>query len=186
MNELVGAQNFLSVAQLKIGVKVLDLQPTNIKSVIDVALHQYYDEIRTRKIVVSFKDDGNIWPFVLCDTNRMKDVFSIVIDNAVKYNTTGGNISIVSYQKNEMLVVCISNTGIGIKVADKLSMLKQSFFRSSAAKTINPYGMGVGLLVARTIIKAHGGSISIDSDGEEKGISVLISLPLQSNNAKRK
>ena len=73
---------------------------------------------------------------------------------------------------------CISNTGVGISKEDKTRLFTQSFFRTKEARRLNPTGMGVGLLVARTIIEAHRGKISFESEGDGKGVEVVVQLPL--------
>ncbi|OHA23733.1 MAG: hypothetical protein A3H57_05015 [Candidatus Taylorbacteria bacterium RIFCSPLOWO2_02_FULL_43_11] len=170
--------DFLSITQLKIGVKVLNIQPVNIKNILDVVLHLRTSEIKLRKINVEITIDSKLWPLVLCDPERIKDVFAIILDNALQYNIEyNGRINITTAQKNGMLIVRTVNTGIGVSFEDKASILKQSFFRSKDAKKINPLGMGVGLLVAKTIVLAHRGNIYFDSPGENCGFIVTVELP---------
>ena len=79
-------------------------------------------------------------------------------------------------EKGKKLAVRIFNTGIGASKEDQLLIFKQSFFRSKEAKRVNPLGMGVGLLTAKTIVVAHRGHISFSSEGEEKGAEVRVEM----------
>lgn len=65
-------------------------------------------------------------------------------------------------KKRGIFLFNLSNTGIGLSEDDKERLLKHSFFRSKEAKRAHPTGMGVGLLVAKTIIEAHNGRIKVE------------------------
>lgn len=101
------------------------------------------------------------------DPERMRDVMDILIDNAVKYNTKGGKIEITTGSRDKMFTLSIANTGLQLSEGDQAHILKQSFFRSAEAKKVNHLGMGVGLLVAKTIIEAHGGRMKLEKDNIE-------------------
>jgi len=102
---------------------------------------------------------------------------AILIDNAVVYNTEGGDITLETERKKEMFVLHISNTGVVLDGDDKKHLFKQSFFRTKEARKVNPAGMGVGLLVAKTIIEAHRGRIALESS-EEGRTAFVVALPL--------
>ncbi len=171
--------DFLAITQLKIGTKVLNVQPINLKDVIETVLYDLSSEIKRKKITVSFPANDNHWHLVSADSDRMKDVFAIILDNAILYNhQEGGKLRISTEQKNGILIVNVANTGIGLSKIDKLGLLKQSFYRSKEAKKVNPSGMGVGLLVAKTIVEAHHGSIVLESDGVKKEVKIEIKLPI--------
>ena len=169
--------SFIDITQLKIGMKVLNLSPINIRNIIEILISEFSADIKNKKISVSFPEDGRDWPLVLADHDQIKDACSILIDNAVKYNNEGGNINIYANQNDKMLSVFIENSGIGLDADDRERILKQSFFRSRDAKKLNPLGMGVGLLVAKAIINANHGDISIDSKGDGKTVVATITLP---------
>jgi len=71
----------------------------------------------------------------------------------------------------------VENTGVGIAREDKKQLFNHLFFRGESAKKANPVGMGVGLSVARAIVRAHHGELTIESEGEGKGARVIIKLP---------
>ena len=169
---------FLDITQMKIGMQVLNILPINIREVARDVLKEFEFDIKKKNITVSYKDGVKVWPDVLADTERVKDVFSIIVDNAIKYNVEGGTITVETEQKQDMFIVSVGSSGIGLSVSDKAELFKQSFFRSKEAKRVHPLGMGVGLLVAKTIIEAHHGKISVESRGEGKGIELVVQLPL--------
>jgi signal transduction histidine kinase len=169
--------NFLDISELKIGTQILSFQPQNIKHILELLLNEISSDIKKRGIKVNFSEDQKLWPLVECDSARIKDALSIILDNAVKYNLDGGTINISTRKKGVTFLMEIVNTGVSLTSDDKANIFKKSFFRSKEAKKANPLGMGVGLLVARTIIEAHKGAISIQPNPDSRGAKVVIELP---------
>lgn len=172
--------NFLGVVQMKIGVKFLTIESLTLKPIIEELLDEFSGEIRKKNITVTFPEHDSDWPTVRVDAERMKDALAILIDNAIQYNHERGSITIETERERDRFVLRISNTGLGISTEDSTRLFKQSFFRTKQARRINPTGMGVGLLVAKTIIEAHKGSIKLESS-TEKGTILALALPLGSH-----
>ncbi len=99
-----------------------------------------------------------------------------ILDYAVKYNVNGGKIDIDTEIKGKQLIVSISNTGIGISKEDTDRLFKQSFFRSAEAKKVNPLGMGVGLMVAKTIVEGQRGKEGIVRNRENFVVQAIFNL----------
>ncbi len=109
---------------------------------------------------------------VMCDPDRLKQVFINVIDNAVKYTEKGGLVLVAQTQEEGCVRIVVKDTGVGIPAED-LDHVKEKFFKSN--KTIR--GSGIGLAVADEIIKQHQGLLFIEST-EGVGTTVTIVLPL--------
>ena len=106
------------------------------------------------------------------DTNRLKQVFINIIDNAVKYTESGGQV-LVSQEIEEACVrISVTDTGVGIPAQD-IDRVKEKFYKAN--KTVR--GSGIGLAVADEIIKQHGGLLFIEST-ENVGTTATIVLPL--------
>ncbi len=170
--------NFLDISELKIGTQLLNKSPTNLKNLIDTVIEENLKEIKRRKINVSIDQSDSSWPVVQVDMDRMKEVFSILIDNAIRYNKEGGDITISTSQDKKSLKVTISNSGPTLSDLDREKVFKQSFFRTKEAKELNPTGMGVSLLVAKTIVEAHEGNIKVESDTTKTSFLVSISTKI--------
>ena len=102
-----------------------------------------------------------------------------VIDNAIKYTPQGG-ITVYLERLKDSIRISVKDTGIGIS-AENLKNLFQKFSRAANAGKVNVTGSGLGLFVAVEIMKAHGGLLSAESDGEGKGSTFIIELPLTKN-----
>lgn len=137
-----------------------------VGSVVDM-----YEEIaRKQKISLLFvKPDKN--EMIMADSNRIKQVFINVLDNAVKYTEAGGHIVVSAYNEEGCIRVTISDTGCGIAAKD-LAHVKEKFFKANT----NVRGSGIGLAVADEIIKSHNGLMFLESQ-EGEGTTVTVVLP---------
>lgn len=115
-------------------------------------------------------------PKVSCDSHKIRDVLSNIIDNAIKYTPSKGEISISTMYTQDNLIVNIDDTGIGVEQRDEHLLFKK-FSRMDNAKLLDANGSGLGLYIARKIIEKHLGSITF-LNRLPQGSSFIISLPL--------
>lgn len=119
------------------------------------------------------KNVSNAW----LDRDQIDQVLGNLVSNALKYTPEGGTIHLEA-QKNEegMLSISVRDSGIGIPKKD-IERIFERFYRVDKARSRNMGGTGLGLSIAREIVKAHGGSISLQSEINE-GSMVTFTLPL--------
>ena len=110
------------------------------------------------------------------DQTRIDQLLMNLVGNAVKYSPRGGEVSMRLAQQNGAAELAISDQGIGIPVAD-LERLGGAFTRG-IGKASTFAGMGIGLHVAKLVAEAHGGSLQLESAGEDQGTTVRVRLPL--------
>lgn len=106
------------------------------------------------------------------DPIRIRQIFTNIIDNAIKYSRNGDTVSVEALIHDNSFVVIIKDTGCGIP-AEFLPHIKEKFFKAN----MSAKGSGIGLAVCDEIATMHGGSIDITSE-EGQGTSVTISLPI--------
>lgn len=135
-----------------------------------------YSEKAKRENKTIIYDEPEMLPFVFGDKNRIRQVFINVIDNAIKYSSEGDTVTIKAYEKDNRVVVAVSDTGVGIKESD-LAKVKTKFYKANHTRR----GSGIGLAVADEIMQMHGGTLDITSEGEGKGTTVTITLPAKSS-----
>ena len=114
---------------------------------------------------------------VMFDQQKLGMVTSNLVDNAIRYNTKGGEV-LVTIKKSErgpFLEVKVKDTGIGIP-ASEIQKTFTKFFRSSSAVKFQTEGTGLGLYIAKNIIAAHGGEMWAESE-EGRGSSFYFTLP---------
>lgn len=111
---------------------------------------------------------------VLGDKESLDQIFSNLIDNAIKYNRPKGSVTISIQEKREHISVEIKDTGIGIK-PEHLPFIFDQFYRVKREGSCRNSGSGLGLSIAKKIVQAHGGSIQVSSEpGKGSLFSVLL------------
>lgn len=141
------------------------------------------------KITSSLKDrfhEKNIFFGVTCeqaeifvkgDRARLEFVLQTVIENTINYSPVGSNVEITVSKEKSKVIVYVVDQGIGIKEED-IPHIFTKFFRTSNAQAMDTEGFGVGLFLAKSVIKRHYGEINVFSKGIGKGSTFSISLPL--------
>jgi signal transduction histidine kinase len=110
------------------------------------------------------------------DQTRIDQLLMNLIGNAVKYSPRGGQVAVRLARQDDTAEIAISDQGIGIPMAD-LTRLGGAFTRG-IGKAATFAGMGIGLHVAKLVAEAHGGSLQLESAGEDRGTTVRVRLPL--------
>ena len=107
--------------------------------------------------------------YIRADALKLEQVLSNLIGNALKFTPEGGKVSIVTRNEaSDKLVIEVSDTGIGIP-ADALSRIFSPFEQGDSSIHSRFGGLGLGLSIARTLIKAHGGTLEVESEGSGRG-----------------
>lgn len=108
------------------------------------------------------------------DRNKINQLIVIILDNAIKYTKEEDNITIKTYSKDGKCIIEITDTGIGIS-KEAVKHAFDRFYREDKARSREKGGTGLGLSLAHTIVKIHGGSIKI-AQNEPKGTKIIIKI----------
>ncbi|MBP5686337.1 MAG: HAMP domain-containing histidine kinase, partial [Clostridia bacterium] len=164
-------EELLDFSRMQSGRLTVNVQPINIVDIVSVATDMYTELAKKQGLEISFtKPDSEIT--VLGDSDRLKQVFINIIDNAVKYTEKGGLVLVTTEQEEGCVKIIIKDTGVGIPAQD-LDHVKEKFFKSN--KTVR--GSGIGLAVADEIMKQHNGLVFLEST-EGVGTTVTVVFPL--------
>lgn len=128
---------------------------------------------RERDVVVDTSGVHNV--LTVADPFRMRQVIDNVLSNAIKYNVDHGRVDLALRQQGEELVLTIRDTGIGI-AGDELPKLFEHFFRSAAVRNSAVHGSGLGMGIAREIVRKHGGDLTVEST-LGRGTTVTVTVP---------
>jgi heavy metal sensor kinase len=168
-------EKLMLLARADAGVETLQHTPVNLAECLRDACKDgkvlavakqltFTEEIETSELLV----EG--------DSHALHRLFLILIDNAVKYTTSGGSITVGLMRRDDSAVAEFRDTGIGIS-ADDLPNIFERFYRADKARSREFGGVGLGLSIARWVAEAHRGSIEVQST-PSTGSVFRIRLPL--------
>lgn len=163
-------EELLDFSRLQNGRLRLIVSRLDILSELDEAVYMFTDRARTEYKLLHYEETTALPP-VYGDVDRLRQVFVNIIDNALKYTSPGGTITVSSREDSGWVRVSIRDTGCGIP-AEHLPNVKKKFYKANQLVR----GSGIGLAVADEIARLHGGSLDIQSQ-EGVGTTVTISLP---------
>lgn len=170
-------EELLDFSRMQSGHFTLQNADMDILAELGDAVLIYSDKAKREGIEIIY-NEPDMLPFVFGDKNRIRQVFINIIDNAIKYSSNGGTVTINAYEdeKEKKVVVSVTDTGCGIKPSD-LAKVKTKFFKANHTRR----GSGIGLAVADEIIAMHKGTMDITSLGEGLGTTVSIILPAKNS-----
>jgi signal transduction histidine kinase len=182
------------VAQLDTETMDLNLMRQPVSAIIDGAVRNWAMPLEERNLTIKIEGIEDLPP-ITADSKRLKQAFSHLIQNAIKYTPDGGDIRITgrmlewTLPQDQAIEIIVADTGIGIDPED-LERIFEKFYRvgdvllHSTSKTkFKGAGPGLGLTVARGIVLAHGGRIWAESEGCDEetcpGCEFHVVLPVQ-------
>jgi two-component system phosphate regulon sensor histidine kinase PhoR len=132
--------------------------PQLIESCIETAQHRAVE----KEIAISVKPASGV-PDIAGDRRRLAEVLQNLIDNALQYTLSRGEIVVSTETRDGEVVFTVADTGIGIPKTDQ-SRIFERFYRVDAARSRELGGTGLGLSIAKHIVEVHGGRIWVDSE----------------------
>ncbi len=152
----------------------LVLEPVDIKELLVGMCEHFQLKITALKGSLSCKYEGDYFVTV-GDEHHLIHVVNNLIDNAVKYSDKAPEVNIVLKEQRDLIRLTVKDSGIGMK-REHLKQVFDKFYRVPTGNIHNVKGFGLGLSYAQTIIKLHGGTISVESE-LGKGTEFTITLP---------
>lgn len=154
------SDSLLELAQNGHEIAIEDLKQSSLLEIINAAVKKVEPMALKKQITIDkkIKDEK-----VLAVSDRLQEVFVILIDNAIKYSMKKGKVLIESKKMQNQVIISIADNGVGIAKED-IPHIFDRFYRAnkSRSKTEAP-GYGLGLAIAKKIIESHGGQISVVS-----------------------
>lgn len=171
--------DLLNIANIESGKMKLNKVPVDLAKYIEAVVGEYIPAIRALDQSISLiKPDKPL--AVEIDQNRFRMVIDNLISNASKYTDSGGLISVTVRRYKGKAAVVVQDTGIGIAKKDMIELF-QKFYRIEKSNRISVEGNGLGLYVARHIVKLHGGDITVHSKlGKGSTFIVTVDISKQS------
>ncbi len=152
--------DLLSLSHLESKEIALDNKSFNLRQQLQEVIAGFNSQLRKRNIEI--KNDLPEAIFVKADQDRIEQVFTNLIDNAVKFNKENGFVKVYAQEINGKIRVTVEDSGIGIPEKD-IPRIFERFYRVDKARSRELGGTGLGLSIVKHIIELHGGSVGVES-----------------------
>ncbi len=166
--------DFLDYSAIDAGFLRLECTETDLDQVVREAVREAQPLANQRRHMLNMHLPAEpvlTW----ADGERMNQVVTNLLTNAIKYTPEGGHISVALQSTPDSFIIEVSDNGIGIP-ADQIPLLFSKYKRVSDGRTRNIQGTGLGLLIVKEIVKAHGGEITVESE-PGRGSTFHVTLP---------
>jgi two-component system phosphate regulon sensor histidine kinase PhoR len=166
--------DLLLLSTLDSGGLRLNRQPLPFKSTVQDAIDDLQARARTRNVTLENSVPASL--VVLADSERMRQVVSNLLDNAIKYGREGGKTSVEgSLLPDGRLEIAVVDDGPGIP-RESQERIFERFYRVDKARSREQGGTGLGLAIVKHVVQAHGGEVRVESE-PGAGSRFIISLP---------
>jgi signal transduction histidine kinase len=152
----------------------LSRKPTDVGQLVRALADRLAEQAQALDLTIRVQIDPNV-PAAWADADRLEQVLRNLLDNAIKFSRPGGSITLrVSATPDRLVLVQVCDEGLGIPAAE-LPRVGQRFYRADRARARG--GHGLGLAIAQSLIRAHGGELWLES---EEGVGTTASFTLPS------
>jgi signal transduction histidine kinase len=169
-------EDLLDVARIISGKLLLEFEPVDPAELLHDAIGTSTPAAAAKGIeIVQASNNDAHSAIVYGDRNRLMQVFSNLLTNAVKFTPEGGRIDVSIKTDGEHVHVSVKDNGIGIKPEFISAVFER--FRQDRSTPAQNGGLGLGLAIVRQLVEMHGGTVSVRSEGSGKGSEFTVELP---------
>jgi signal transduction histidine kinase len=173
MNRLV--LDLLTLARLEAGTADLQKSGVDLNELLKNLVDKFALLAQQSQVSVVWKEQH--LPTIIGDGDRLAQVFTNIIDNALKFTPAGGRITLSATQKLGQVIISVADTGAGIAPQDQKRIFERFYQVDKSRQGGVRRGVGLGLPIARQIVLAHGGDIWVESQ-LGKGSTFMVRLPV--------
>jgi signal transduction histidine kinase/ActR/RegA family two-component response regulator len=173
--------DILLVSRVITGKVELAIEPIEITSIIEESIDIIRPSAEAKNIDVRMHTDEYTPVTVEADSERLQQIFLNLLTNAVKFTPENGQIDITMRQRNGSVEVEVRDNGYGIDPRF-LPFIFERFRQADNKHTRRVGGLGLGLAIVSHLVELHGGKISADSEGKNRGATFTVSLPVAESN----
>lgn len=169
-------EDLIDISRVAAGRLRVDARPTELVPIIKDAVEAVALAARSKGIHVNITCCREA-DRVLGDPDRLRQVVWNLLSNAVKFTPEGGRVEVLLEKVGDYGRVIVSDTGVGIDAA-LLPHVFEPFRQAESASSRRHKGLGLGLSIVRHIVEMHGGTVMASSQGEGRGATFTVTLPL--------
>jgi len=172
--------DLLTLSRVEAGLTTLEMERVDLPLLLGEAVTTFWPRAESAGVTLTL-DAAPELPPVRASAPQIRQVIDNLLDNALKHSSAGGIITVSCRPTNGQVAVSVTDTGQGIPAQD-LPHVFERFYRADKARSRSggTSGTGLGLSIVRSVIEAHNGQVSIESQ-EGKGTSVRFTLPIYSS-----
>ncbi|PYS49415.1 MAG: hypothetical protein DMG13_23505 [Acidobacteria bacterium] len=168
-------QDLFDVARISTGKLTLNLQTTKLGSLVEAALESVKPQFDAKNLDVQWTREGPERSLRV-DPDRVQQIMTNLLTNAEKFNSSGGWIKIHLDERDSSYVeLTVSDSGIGI-APELLPTLFIPFRQADTPQ--RRFGLGLGLVIVKSLVELHGGTVQVQSAGPGKGSTFTVKLPV--------
>lgn len=155
-------EDLLTLSQLEAGQAVINFHTVPLRTVVSEVLSDLEPRSKTREVTLVNEVPDSL--FARADYDRLQQVLSNLIDNAIKYGRINGKVTVSAHQQgtSDWVAVTVADDGPGIP-AEAAARVFERFYRVDTARSREQGGTGLGLSIVKHIVSAHGGTVSLES-----------------------
>jgi two-component system phosphate regulon sensor histidine kinase PhoR len=172
LNNLIN--DLLELSYLESHHAVFSPEEFDIRHLVQEVLAGFGSQLKKRSLAV---DDRIAESRVRADKNRICQVLTNLVDNAIKYSASGSVITLLSETRPDSVMITVQDQGPGIP-ARHINRLFERFYRVDKARSREMGGTGLGLSIVKHIVELHGGSVGVESD-EGFGSRFWFTIPIK-------
>jgi len=170
--------DLLDVSRAIAGKLRLESRPIDLASIVRAAVETLAPAATAKRLTVDVAVDPALEP-VPADPDRLQQIVWNLLSNAIKFTPEGGRIDVHAGRADDSHVeILVSDTGVGI-ARDFLPYVFDRFRQGDVGTRRRYAGLGLGLAIARHLVELHGGTIGVHSDGEGRGATFRVLLPVR-------
>ncbi len=167
-------EDILDFARISSGKLRIDARPVDLKEIITSSMEIVVPAADAKEIHIESDLGADV--FVMGDAMRLQQVLWNLLANAIKFTPKKGRINISMGRSGPNAEIKVSDTGKGIS-AEFLPYVFDRFLQENTNDTSSYSGLGLGLAITRHVVELHGGSVTAESPGENKGAVFTVILP---------
>ena len=169
-------EDLLDVSRIITGKLRLDVRPVAPASFIDAAVESVRPAADAKEIQLEILRDPNVGS-ISGDAGRLQQVVWNLLSNAIKFTPRGGRAQLKVQRMSSHVEISVADSGQGIKT-DFLPYVFERFRQADMKSTRAHGGLGLGLAIVRQLVELHGGTVKVTSEGEGKGATFIVKLPV--------
>lgn len=169
-------EDLLDMGRIASGQPKLDRRPVDVGEVVEGSVRMVQPPAIEKGLRMDVDVEPGL-PRLSADHARLQQIAWNLLVNAIKFTPPGGHVSVTVRRTAEAIEMTVADTGVGVS-PEFIPYMFDRFRQADASSTRRHGGLGLGLAIVKSLVEAHGGRVSAQSEGLNRGTTVTVALPL--------